>query len=231
MDHSTIDADQIIERYVLGRLTEAETAAFEEHYLDCSRCLDQLEAAERLSTGLRGVATEEAARAAARQGILEALLSRLGGTRISVLAAALGLVVTLSLVPSLTYRFHNQQLHEQLASARSAQVNLPLVFLSPNRSALAETDVEIDLSQTAGRIILAIDLGTPATRCWGQLEGPDGAVRWTAEGLETDSSGLITLVLPNSVFASGEHLLELLPQSDEGGAPAPIRFRLQVPPN
>ncbi|MDY7095591.1 MAG: zf-HC2 domain-containing protein [Acidobacteriota bacterium] len=231
MDHSTIDEHQVIERYVLGRLSEDECARFEEHYLDCSRCLEQLEAAERLQSGLRGVAAEEATQAAARGTVQAAILvglRRLGGARLSVLAAALGLVVTLSLIPSLTYRFHNQQLHEELAAARAAQVNLPLVFLSPNRSALGETDVELDLSAAAGRIILAIDLGTPDLRCWGQLEGPDGVVLWTAEGLEADASGLITLALPNSVFDSGEHLLELLPRSESTGAPAPIRFRLHV---
>jgi hypothetical protein len=228
MDHSYIDQHQVIERYALGRLTEDETAAFEQHYLDCSRCLDQLEAAERLHAGLRGVAAEEATRAAARSGLLQALLTRLGRARLATLAVALALVATLSLVPSLTYRFHNQQLHEELARARSAQINLPLVFLSPNRSALAETDVDLNLSRSAGRIILAIDLGLPEIRCWGQLEGPDGAVLWTAEGLEADAAGLITVALPNAAFDSGEHLLELLPQMETGGAPAPIRFRLHV---
>ena len=42
MDHRTIDADNvadnIAERYVTGRLSPAEAADFEEHFLDCPAC-------------------------------------------------------------------------------------------------------------------------------------------------------------------------------------------------
>ena len=59
MDHIGIDDQQTAERYVLGRLTEEERLRFEEHFLDCPRCLDSIEAAEGLRAALKDVSTGE----------------------------------------------------------------------------------------------------------------------------------------------------------------------------
>ena len=63
MDHQAIDASNIAERYVTGRLPPEEAAAFEEHYLDCPSCCARVEAAERLQRGLRRLAEAAAVRA------------------------------------------------------------------------------------------------------------------------------------------------------------------------
>lgn len=60
MDHPSIDAGNIAERYVTGRLTSEEAARFEEHYLDCPSCCARVEAAERLQRGLRRLAGQAA---------------------------------------------------------------------------------------------------------------------------------------------------------------------------
>jgi len=61
MDHQAIDAGNVAERYVTGRLSPEEAAGFEEHYLDCPSCIARVEAAERLERGLRRLAEEAAA--------------------------------------------------------------------------------------------------------------------------------------------------------------------------
>jgi hypothetical protein len=63
MDHQTIDAGNIAERYVTGRLPPEDAASFEEHYLDCPSCIARVEAAERLQRGLRRLAEDAAVRA------------------------------------------------------------------------------------------------------------------------------------------------------------------------
>ncbi len=60
MDHRTIDAENVAERYVTGRLPPTEAARFEEHYLDCPECCARIEAAERLERGLRRLAEQAA---------------------------------------------------------------------------------------------------------------------------------------------------------------------------
>jgi len=63
MDHQAIDADNIAERYVTGRLPPEEAARFEEHYLDCPSCCARVEAAERLQRGIQRLAEQAAERA------------------------------------------------------------------------------------------------------------------------------------------------------------------------
>ena len=55
MDRQYIRDNQVIERYLSGALTADEEQAFEEEYLGDPELLNQLEAAERLRDGIRGI--------------------------------------------------------------------------------------------------------------------------------------------------------------------------------
>lgn len=59
MDHKYIDELDLVDRYLMGRLPVDESARFEEHFVDCSRCVDRLEATKNLMQGLRFVATHQ----------------------------------------------------------------------------------------------------------------------------------------------------------------------------
>ncbi|MCG8458318.1 MAG: hypothetical protein MI919_18735, partial [Holophagales bacterium] len=61
MNHSQIESENVVERYLIGRLSAEQRARFEEHYLDCRQCLDQLELGRRLHRGLKLVAAEDGA--------------------------------------------------------------------------------------------------------------------------------------------------------------------------
>jgi hypothetical protein len=45
MEHSFIAQTDVIDRYVRGTMPAAERSEFEEHFLDCQECLEQLELA------------------------------------------------------------------------------------------------------------------------------------------------------------------------------------------
>lgn len=55
--HAAFEASDAVQRYVLGQMTDAESARFEEHFLDCTACLERLEVERRLREGLRAGAT------------------------------------------------------------------------------------------------------------------------------------------------------------------------------
>ena len=59
MDHRKIEAENIPERYIRGKLNAEEAEAFEQHLLRCSRCLGQVHSAERMLHGLRQLATDD----------------------------------------------------------------------------------------------------------------------------------------------------------------------------
>ncbi len=129
MNHDQIEERLIAERYLMGQLPPAEAAGFEDHYLGCAECVERLELLSRFENALRGVATEEVARAAAtaRLGVL-AWLARLGRSRqISVLLGALVLL----LLPSGFLSLRLARLGNELTDAR--------IDLETARSGQAET--------------------------------------------------------------------------------------------
>src|SRR5215470_2429993 len=97
MDHETVEREEVVERYLRGRLPEEERARFEEHYLSCAECLDRLELAEAMQRGFQRAAAQDVAQAvAARQLVVVAWLARLGRARqLAVLAMALCAAVLL----------------------------------------------------------------------------------------------------------------------------------------
>ncbi|HKP12904.1 MAG TPA: zf-HC2 domain-containing protein, partial [Blastocatellia bacterium] len=60
MEHEQIDQSDFIDRYLMGKLSAEESTSFEEHFVDCPRCLDRLQTTDRFLQGLRlaGVETE-----------------------------------------------------------------------------------------------------------------------------------------------------------------------------
>lgn len=114
-DHTWIDDEQVAERYVLGKLSEADAERFEEHYLHCSACLDRVEAAEGLQQGLARVVAQDVARV--RTG-LAAVLVRWSRSRAMPWVASLALLVVM-LLPSGYLMVERGELADQLERSRS----------------------------------------------------------------------------------------------------------------
>ncbi len=115
MNHQEIENDLIFDRYLKGRLTPEEEERFEEHYLGCAECLDQLEAAEGLQRGLRRAVAQDVAEIAAarRLGWLARAARSPGAGVIAVTAiiVAVGLPTWLALQRS--------EIGQELDQARS----------------------------------------------------------------------------------------------------------------
>ena len=74
MDHDYIDEHGLVALYVAGKLSAEQRAGFEEHFVDCRQCLEQIEVTGELREGLRQVAKEDAA----GPGVARAGVARLG---------------------------------------------------------------------------------------------------------------------------------------------------------
>lgn len=59
MEHRYIDEQNIADRYLLGNLSADEQTRFEDHLVDCERCLNRLEEIELLRGVLQAVPAEE----------------------------------------------------------------------------------------------------------------------------------------------------------------------------
>jgi Putative zinc-finger len=62
MDHAYIGEHNIVDRYEMGKLSEAECVEFEEHFADCPECQQEIAVAQKFRQGLKIVAARMAAR-------------------------------------------------------------------------------------------------------------------------------------------------------------------------
>ncbi len=224
MDHDFIERESVIERYVAGKLTPELVAAFEEHYLDCAQCVEEVEAAERLQRGMGRVAAEEAA-TTVRRGLLAALLTS-ARLRAGALVAAFALAAVL---PWLWQQREVTRLRGELEVARAPQGNARVYALSPFRDVgIGEVpEHEITLPPDGGVLVLALDTG-------GVNEGPflavlrrDDAEVWRSVELKPDATDAIVVSFPAKSIDAGLYLLSL--EVSAGSAAARFRLRLKQP--
>ena len=61
MDHDHINEHGVVSLYVAGKLSPDERIGFEEHFVNCQQCLDQIELTDDLRSALKHAAKEDAA--------------------------------------------------------------------------------------------------------------------------------------------------------------------------
>lgn len=116
LDHSYVEANDLVEAYLAGRLSESDRDAFEAHYFDCETCLERLETANGLREGMRQVAAEDIARtveARARLGVLAGLATLARWRRL----ALAGALLLLAVLPGFWLFQRNRGLERQLTVA------------------------------------------------------------------------------------------------------------------
>jgi hypothetical protein len=72
MDHDYIAEGSLVERYHQGSLPPDEEALFEEHFLGCPECTEQVELARGFQRGLKTMVAEDVAQALAVQAVVRA---------------------------------------------------------------------------------------------------------------------------------------------------------------
>lgn len=138
VDHTIIDAENVAERYVTGRLSPGEAARFEEHYLDCPACCARVEAAERLERGLRSMAEEAASGVAMRPIVRPVQPLRW------MLAAALFLI---ALLPAGYELREVWRLRDDLAKTRGALARAESQKATPQQRAAIQGELEVQLER------------------------------------------------------------------------------------
>jgi hypothetical protein len=257
MDHPSIDAGNIAERYVTGRLPPEEAARFEEHYLDCPSCCVRVEAAERLQRGLRRLAEQAAAGASGSSS-----WSR--SPRLALAAAAL---LAVALVPAWLELGEIRRLRSDLARTKTEksstdrldavrgqleQTRRDLAAEAEKREALAremaadrqpQTDLPV-LSLTPVRGGAPVrTLGLPARPGWiglwiepgdtdfpayqATLRSAQGAVVFQAPRLALNDLGALLVTVHSTSLVPGVYRLDL-DGLPTAGVPVPVgRFPLR----
>ncbi len=232
MNHAEIEEHQVVDRYLLGKLPEADAGRFEEHYLGCQQCLDELELAERMQGAARTAASEDVSRLAATRGLaVFAWLARRGPFVQLATMAALMLLPTAVLlrqvpkhppekgspapVPGLPEGFPGTE-------PFAPQAGTPIIPLRPQRGGPGEAapSLQLELPPEPRWLVFSVELAPPleaAYRVVLRRAGEEEEV-WRAEDLEPDFSGLLNVSFHSSFFAAGDYQLVVDAMTTGGGS-------------
>jgi hypothetical protein len=237
-DHRALEEANIVERYLMGKLSTAEVEQFEAHYLDCDECLERLELTRRLYQGLREISAEEVPRAVAQTTILAWFLRR---GRAFQGAVVLGLFVLILLpwawlLPQMSrMRGEQARLSGEVMAALAPQPQAPALRLSPERSGSGEASGEapstrVTLGATPEWVVLSLQLppSPSAVSYRVRLLEAEGKPLWQGGPLEPDASGQVTLRVHSSWLEAATYHLELVAASAGEDSPPEARFSFLV---
>jgi len=127
-------------------------------------------------------------------------------------------------------RRERDRLAAELERAHQPRINLPIVPLSPVRSAPgAEPAARIVLSPETEWVIFSLQLEDSETsKVRALLLGPEGQVRWQSADLRPDAQGTLSIALHASQLAPGDFSIRvetLSPRDHPGSA---VRFPFRV---
>ena len=255
MDHQSIDAGNIAEHYVTGRLPPEEAARFEEHYLDCPSCCARIEAAERLQRGLRRLAEEAAVRAPGTSRFSRS-------PRLALAAAAL---LAVALLPAwielrevqrlrsdlaqtkretvATDRLHGElqqtrrdlaaetekreALAREMAADRQPQTDLPILPLTTVRGGAPVRSLK--LPAKPGWVALWVEPGdTGYPFYWATLSNEKGAVVFQAPRLALNDLGALLITVHSTSLVPGEYRLDLDGLPADGAPVQAGRFPVRI---
>ena len=249
MDHRYIEEHQVIDRYLMHQLPPGEAVRFEEHYMHCQQCLDELELAEKLRRGLRrAVADDTAALTAARRfGLLAWLARRARSPAAGLTAAALvaALVLPLGLMVRQLQHLGRErdeartaaaELRRQQAGAPQPQINPLLISLSPERAtaigeaAIGEADPShiVRLRAEPEWIVLSLEIGSSGHPAYRVVLVRGGQEVWRGDGLEPDSAGSLVLAVHSTWLGAGDYSVRVETAPAAGDARPIAHFSLRV---
>ncbi len=194
MNRQHVIDNHIVDRYLLGKLSDDEKTEFEVFYLSCPDTQDELVVTEKILAGF------EASAFAGRQRKREdsEVVSTVSPTRSTgwqLATAAASMVAAIAIGFNVT--------NSSSVDFGSQDLNVPIVSLGATRGDAAAR--LISLPARAVRVAVALDLGL-ATEAQYRVElrdGNDGVV-WSADGLVPDEYASLTFTLPPGLLQAGD---------------------------
>jgi anti-sigma factor RsiW len=211
MDHLRIEEQNLIDRYVRGTMPADERAEFEEHFVDCASCQEQIEVAKSLRLAVRGSVAET---------------SQSSGWRWTAIAACACLGVALG--AGSVFLFERQSARSELASVRSSLERAPVVFgLSLSRDASEPRDVTLP-AEPRWMVFLAEIDASRYSRYRAAVIGGRGEEIWKQDGIESSSPDSISVAIPSATLHPGTFTLVVSGTQQDGALITVARFPLRL---
>jgi hypothetical protein len=236
MEHLRIEEQNFIDRYVRGTMPAAERAEFEDHFVGCAECLEQIEIAKSLRQAVRESVAETAP---GWSGSEQGRQRRLpwAGWRWAAIAACASLLIALG--ASSFFLLQRDRARSELANARSellqqskdARLSLeraPVVFgLSLSRDAAEPRDIAVP-SEPRWMVFLAEMDATRYSRYRASVTGSRGEEIWMQDGIQPNSPDSISVAIPSGTLHPGTYTLAVSGAQPDGSLITVARFPLRL---
>jgi hypothetical protein len=225
MQHSEIERDSLIDRYVRNTLRDAERRSFEEHFLDCPQCLEQLEIASSLRQAIRESPVDAGAAPPVAHRRSWYVLGWVQA------AAAASLVVTMT--TSIMFFEQTQRARRELASARVELAIVRGLASSPEVYVLGlsrggSESQQIALPRAPRWMVFSIEMDTTQFPSYhAVLSDASGKEIWQQAGIQPASSDAIGVTVPSNLLAPGSYSMIIQPSSPAGAQSTLSRFSLR----
>src|SRR5436305_10485944 len=144
MDHPFIEEHNIVSRHLMGKLSARERSEFEEHFLDCPQCLDQLETEEDFRNALVRLDAAEPGRVRTAPVDFLGWVTRLLPRHQAVLLLATGLL--LAAVPAAFFAGRAERSRERSERSAAAPQDWQRRY-ETERQARAELEKRLDCTE------------------------------------------------------------------------------------
>jgi hypothetical protein len=212
MDRRYIEDNQIIDRYLMSKLSEEEMEAFEEFFLEDAELVQEIEVRKRFIRGIRK---------ADRTGLLElgddessSMWQRLPVMRpsfatVAAVSAAILLIVAVLQYSQITrLQSVNQEQVNQIGQLTAPQVNTLLVPLGRTRGATTrgEPVIRVHLSSEVEQVILELDIESLGFDNYRLSLDREGAGQlWSSDSDNAPPA----VVLPAELLIPGDYYLQI----------------------
>jgi hypothetical protein len=241
MEHAQIEEHNIIDRYVRGTMPVDLRADFEEHFLDCPECLEQLKLASALRDGLRLSAAELAASASPQSDV--SFIARWRSSfdwRWAVAIAAACLV--LASMPTLVLLRQLGSVTNELSRDRAAlgtarkmmeeveRASAAVYILTPVRGDATPANVAVPAAPVLTVLSLESDFTRFATYR-ATLRNDRDQIVWQKDQLHPSSPDAIGIVLgPSALATAGAYRLVVEGEDGQGRYVLAATFSLSISP-
>ena len=213
MTHEEITERNIVDLYVLGKLPPEESARFEEHFVDCPICLENVEMMARFHAGIKPLAAIPARRTGygwSGWAAAAAVMLALGSTLFFAVREA-GLRRQLEQARAASSGWRQRYEGERAAAAgRSSAASTFLLTISRGAAADGSEPVNrVTLPATPGLVVLSLEGEADGRRegVRARITDSTGREVWRLEGVQATPRETLSLIVPSEQLHPGDYLV------------------------
>jgi len=215
MDHKKIKENEIIERYILKQLTAEEENLFEQHFLECEQCFNEIQVTEKIIAGLKNASAKglfnthkpEEKKIFSVNNLFNVFSFH------PKLAIAATLLVLILIYPAWHGIFTVPQLKKEIANLQAPQIGFQNYFLEITRSGQDAQIINIPANAEHQNFILNFDIlekSIPDPRYNAEIVDGNGTIIWKTENLKWSGNyEVFTIICHSAFFTTGNYILKV----------------------